>query len=467
MKKSFFILAIVAGIAAVLAIALPDAALAASGLLAGGHADHSLLQYAAEGGAAVAATKADITAITEKLTEITGKFNAKSDELAKKAEDAFTEVKNKGELLTATKAEVDKLLVEQAALKGELNKAQARLTAAEQEIVRKTGPAGAEARKTIGQRMIEDDKFKAFAAAGAGSIRGKHRFSTKAAITSVDYPVTEPSIVGPQVVPGTLPMLKQRLFVRDLIPVGQTAAPAIFWVKQTGFTNNADVVSEGTKKPESTIAYDGVMTPVTTIAHLFKASKQILDDFAQLRTDVDREMRYGLKYAEEQELLLGDGTGIHIDGIVPQATAYSAAFTPANAQRIDDIRLAMLQSQLARLPATGIVMHFTDWARIELTKDANGQYLFANPLRLAGNTLWGLPVVPTEITSFLTHFLVGAFQGGAQIYDREEMNVEIATENNDDFEKNMITIRCEERVALAVFRPEAFIYGAFAAGSGT
>jgi hypothetical protein len=37
--------------------------------------------------------------------------------------------------------------------------------------------------------------------------------------------------------------------------------------------------------------------------------------------------------------------------------------------------------------------------------------------------------------------------------------VVISTENADDFEKNLISIRCEERAALAVYRPEAFIYG--------
>lgn len=406
-----------------------------------------------------APTKADFDALVTKFAEVTTQFNAKGEELVKKADDAMKELKVKGDLLVSTKAEVDKLIVEHTVLTKDKNDIQARLTGIEQELVKRSSPNGPEARKSVGQQMIESEGMKKFAADNSGGVRGKFRFGVKAAITSLDYPVTEPSIIQPQVAPR-LELLKQRLFVRDIINVGQTGAPAIFWVRQTGFTNAARVVSEGSAKPESAIQYDGVMTPVTTLAHIFKASKQILDDFAMLRTDVDRELRFGLKYAEEQEILFGDGTGIHLDGIIPQASPYVNAFTVANMTIIDDIRLMMLQSQLARLPATGIVLHYTDWARVELAKDTTGQYIWANPLRLASPSLWGLPVVPTEIAAFAGNALVGAFRDGAQIYDREEINVEVATENEDDFIKNMLTIRCEERVALAVFRPEAFIYGA-------
>jgi HK97 family phage major capsid protein len=120
---------------------------------------------------------------------------------------------------------------------------------------------------------------------------------------------------------------------------------------------------------------------LTTIAHMFKASKQILDDFAQLQSTIDAEMRYGLKYAEESEILFGDGTGVHLHGIVPQAEAYSAAFEPDAMTQIDQLRLAMLQSQLARLPASGHVLHFTDWAKIELTKDTLGRYIIGKATR--------------------------------------------------------------------------------------
>ncbi|EPP2395336.1 phage major capsid protein, partial [Salmonella enterica subsp. enterica serovar Meleagridis] len=254
---------------------------------------------------------------------------------------------------------------------------------------------------------------------------------------------------------------KQRLFIRDLIAPGRTSSPAIFWVQQTGFTNKAAVVAENTTKPYSDIAFATKITPVTTIAHMFKASKQILDDFAQLQSTVDAEMRYGLKYVEEQEILFGDGTGVHLHGIVPQASAFSAEFRVEQQNGIDDLRLAMLQAQLARFPASGHVLHFIDWAKIELTKDTLGRYILANPSGLTGPTLWGLPVVATEAAAFKGKFLTGAFNAGAQIFDREDANVVISTENADDFEKNMISIRCEERLALAVKRPEAFIYGSF------
>jgi HK97 family phage major capsid protein len=57
-------------------------------------------------------------------------------------------------------------------------------------------------------------------------------------------------------------------------------------------------------------------------------------------------------------------------------------------------------------------------------------------------------------------FLVGAFKLQT-LYDRMAPEVLISSENVDDFEKNLYTMRCEERIALAVKRPQALIYGDF------
>jgi HK97 family phage major capsid protein len=69
-------------------------------------------------------------------------------------------------------------------------------------------------------------------------------------------------------------------------------------------------------------------------------------------------------------------------------------------------------------------------------------------------------VVETQAMA-VDKYLVGAFMMGAQVFDRWAARIELATENEDDFIKNLVTILCEERLALAVYRPEAFIYGDF------
>ncbi|WP_436875944.1 phage major capsid protein [Siccibacter turicensis] len=389
--------------------------------------------------------------VTASIEEANGKFSAK-------AEEALKEARKSGTLSEETKAAVDKMASEFNALREAEKTLKAALGDLEQHVASMPLNNAKKVAETVGQVVISNEALKAFAA----SIEGGKRVSVpvNAALLSTDV---ADGVVEPQRLPGIDTAPKQRLFIRDLIAPGRTGSPAIFWVQQTGFTNAAKVVPEGTTKPYSNIEFATKITPVTTIAHMFKASKQILDDFAQLQSTVDAEMRYGLKYVEEQEILFGDGTGAHLHGIVPQATAFSAAFSVEQQNGIDDLRLAMLQAQLARFPASGHVLHFIDWAKIELTKDSLGRYILANPSALTGPTLWGLPVVATEAAAFQGKFLTGAFNAAAQLFDREDANVVISTENADDFEKNMISIRCEERLALAVKRPEAFIYGSFTA----
>lgn len=387
--------------------------------------------------------------VTASIEEATSKFNAK-------AEDALKEAKKSGQLSAETKDSVDKMASELNAMREAEKTLKASLGELEQHVAQMPLSNARDVIESVGQQVISAEAMKAFAA----SVEGNKRVSipVNAALISTDVPG---QIVAPQRLPGIYTAPKQRLFIRDLIAPGKTISNTIYWVQQTGFTNKASVVAENTTKPYSDIQFAEKITPVRTIAHLFKASKQILDDFAQLQSTVDAEMRYGLKYVEEQEILFGDGTGAHLEGIIPQASAYAAAFEVEQQNGIDDLRLAMLQAQLARFPASGHVLHFIDWAKIELTKDTLGRYILANPAALTGPTLWGLPVVATEAAAFKGKFLTGAFNAGAQLFDREETNVVISTENADDFEKNMITIRCEERLALAVKRPEAFVYGSF------
>lgn len=373
-----------------------------------------------------------VKAIAEEALGKASKGEAESQGLKEKADEALLKMNELSERVT----DIDQKLSRAAAFEKSVEQA-----------------------KTLGLQFVEDEGVKAMLEKGT-DYRGKTSMLLKATITSATTAAAGSAgdAVNETRLPGIVAPNNRRMTVRDLLMPGQMDGSTLEYVKETGFNNNAATVAEGALKPQSDIQLDLVTTSARVIAHTSKASRQILDDAAQLRTYIDGRLRYGLAFQEEQQLLNGDNTGQNLHGIIPQATAYAAEFTPASATAIDTMRLAMLQSALAEYPATGHVMHPTDWARIETTKDAGGQYIIGNPQGTLAPTLWGLPVVATQAIT-IDKFLTGAFMLGAQVFDRWQARVEIATENEDDFVKNLVTMLCEERLALAVYRPEAFIYG--------
>jgi HK97 family phage major capsid protein len=376
-----------------------------------------------------------------------------ADEVKKSADTTNTEIKNLGTVTQETKTAADAALVKHTELS-------ARMDAVEQQMARRSGPDEPEERRSLGQMVTDADDVKALMAAG----RGKASFHLKAIISSLttDANGSAGDLIVPQRLPGILAPPDRRLTVRDLIQPGSTTSTSVQYVKETGYTNSAATVSEtaGTAKPQSEIKFDIATSAVTTLAHWVLATRQILSDVPMLQSYIDGRLRYGLKYAEEGQLLMGGGTGTDLNGIYTQATAFSAPFVVTGATMVDNVRLSILQAHLAELPPDGIVMHPSDWTNIELTKTDDGAYLFANPQGLANKTLWGLPVVDTQAMT-IDKWLVGAFKMASQIFDRWDAVVLISTEDDQNFRKNLVTILCEERLALAVYRPEAFIKGDF------
>lgn len=375
--------------------------------------------------------------------KIMASLGAVQDQLKAHAERATAD----GQVMAQHKESVDQLLAKQSELQAELQ--------AMAQTVDKLGrgaDASANAARTPGEVFTSAQGFEAFAA----NASGKFKTSVKAAITSGGAsagPLIQPDRIG-----MILPM-DQRLFLRDLLNWGRTTSNAIEYVQELLYTNNAAPVAELATKPESDLTFEMKSAPVATIAHWIKASKQVLADAPMLQSYINGRLMYGLKLKEEQQLLKGSGVGLNLNGIYTQATAYANPGVTVQAETpIDRLRLAMLQVALSEFDTDGIVLNPIDWAGIELTKTTDNAYLFASPTGQVAPTLWGRPVVATQAMT-AKDFLVGAFRMGAQGWDREDANIEVSTEDGQNFVQNALTIRCEERVGLTVFRPAAFAKG--------
>ncbi len=404
----------------------------------------------------------DPSKVEQLLKDVNQQLGRIQEDVKRNIDDAVKQTKDQGKIVGEVKEQSDKLI----ATVGQLGEAKQKLEKRLEEIeergreVEQKLADGLRNRKTeqvksLGEVVANSDEVKAYAKAGAS---GSCVIRVNQEITSLS--TSAGGLIAPTRETEIVPLARRRMTIRALLTQGRTGSNLVQYPKQTTRTNNAAVISETTQKPTSDYAWVLADAPVRTIAHIVPISRQALDDAPQLQTEIDGELRYGLDLAEEDELLNGNGTSPHVSGLIANATAYNPAFHPTGEQMIDILRLAMLQAALAEYPADGMILNPTDWARIELTKDGQDRYLWSNPRSLAGPSLWGLPVADTQAMS-VDKFMVGAFKPAATIYDRMEAEVLLSSENKDNFEKNMLTARAEKRLALAVKRPLALIYGDF------
>ena len=387
------------------------------------------------------------------LKAVTDLLDQRDQEIKAFAEKANNEIKEHGTILADTKTVLDGLVKDGLGL-------QDRLQDIEQKMARRFAANDPTDAKSVGEELSDSEDFKALQTRG----RGIARIGRKA-VTNITSATTGTGGVGvgiqPTRVPGIVADPERQFVIRDLIMPGRTGSNAVEFVQESGFQNMAGIqATEGAPKAQSDISFALKTTNVVTIAHWFRASKQVLSDIPLLQSYINGRAIYGLKYKEEEQILAGNGVGGNMLGLIPQASAFNNALRKAGDTKIDTLRRAILQVRIAEYRASAIALNPVDWADIELTKDSTGSYIWVNVQEGGAQRLWKLPVVDSNAVPE-GEFLVGAMNIAAQIFDREEAAVEVSTEDGDNFRTNMVTIRAEERLAMAVYREESFVHGEF------
>jgi HK97 family phage major capsid protein len=233
-------------------------------------------------------------------------------------------------------------------------------------------------------------------------------------------------------------------------------------LREDTWNNSAAGVLQGAAKPESDITFEQYNVTVETIAHWIKVSNQLLADAPAIVAYIDARARDGLAQEVDRQLLLGNGTTPNLSGLTDSGnyTAYSAV---SDDLVVDAINRAKYQLwETGNIPDTAI-LNPADWGAMERTREGagSGMYLYGIPGTEAGNNPFGVRVV---LSNYMPSgsFLIGALARSAVVYARQGATVEMGYVN-DDFTKNLVTIRVEERLGLGVERPSGILYGAFSA----
>jgi HK97 family phage major capsid protein len=311
--------------------------------------------------------------------------------------------------------------------------------------------------KSLGQQFVESAAGKFFL---SGGHRGSRNWQSPVVelfgATLSTGAASGGKLIVSDVQPGIQPLPTKRLTVRDLLAPGTTTSNSITYMKETTFTNAAAAVAEGAAKPESTLIFDQVVDLVTKIAHWLPVTEEMLEDVDQIRSYIDARLRIGVELTEEDQLLNGDGVAPNLLGLMnrPGLSPTVLRGTDTNEDAIFKQMMAIFNASFVMPDAH--VINPANWTAIQLSKDQSGQYRGGGPFSApVAPTLWGLPVAVTpSIVNGIA--LTGAYGTAAQVFDKGGLRVEASNSHSDFFIKNLVAIRAERRLALAVYRPAAF-----------
>jgi len=281
-------------------------------------------------------------------------------------------------------------------------------------------------------------------------------------------------LTGYDRVPGIVELGQQPPTVADLFMQAQTDQPTVRYMKETSFTNAADMTEENSDKPEATFVLEETDVAVRKAAVWTKVTDETLEDFSQVRPYIDQRLAFMVRSKIDDQLLNGNGTAPNIAGLLGTSGVQTAEMSSNTAVKLAEA----IMNAITKVRVTGqfepdaIVIHPNDYQKLRLATDGNTQYYgggffegqygkdYSDPGRI-----WGLRVVQTTAISEIDLAtpgasnkgpIVGAFKLGGAVFYRNGLSIESTNTDQDDFIMNLTTIRVEQRLALAVYRPLAF-----------
>jgi Phage capsid family len=241
---------------------------------------------------------------------------------------------------------------------------------------------------------------------------------------------------------------RRPLELLDLVRLGTTEEAAVPYMRQTTYTPAAVEVAEATStttgtKPEATLPFEAVSSPVESISSWVPATTRALGDVDELRGIVDEQLLYDARRRLEAQVLAGNGTSPNLRGLDNTTGVLTQA------KGADSVPLALAKG-IAQVIAAGytptaVALHPDDWVDGVTVILANGGSSLGDVLEV--------PVVKTASVAAGTGY-VGAW--GQLVVWLRSTDVFVSRTHSDFLARNLAAILAEIRAGVGVLAPAAF-----------
>lgn len=320
-------------------------------------------------------------------------------------------------------------------------------------------------RRSAGELFVAHEGYGQFAGAHRSGatfyeheMRGSLLVDNREVRTQIDS--TADTMWKPVGTPSDMPIRvrQTRLFVRDCLSVQGTNLPSVPYIRELNVVTNelgASSVVEGTAKPEVVMQFEQDDAAIRKIAAWIPATTEIIDDAPTLRGYIDTRLAYMLALREEQQLLNGTGAAPQIKGLLQYAGLQTQAFSSDVATTLG-LAIGLIENVDGE-PDTIAMNPIKYWAMLT-TRTANkfdGGFSGEAPWGAPVGGVWGMNIIRSRSLT-LNQGLVGSFRLGATLFDRLQTTLRVGNQHSDFFTTNRVAILAEERIGLAVHRPDFF-----------
>jgi HK97 family phage major capsid protein len=231
-------------------------------------------------------------------------------------------------------------------------------------------------------------------------------------------------------------------------------------------------VAEGALKPESTLGLTTTDEPIKKIATVLAVSDEMLEDAPQIQAYINGRLSLFVRIEEERQLLRGTSGGNEVQGLLTSRNVPVYGGGTAAGNRAVQLFKAMNGMRGSTfVEPDWIIANPADWEAMRLLTDSAGQFMGGGPFMGqygnngmisasgqasgAADSVWNKPVYVTAAVGAGTA-IVGS-RSSAQVWRKGGLSVEATNSHSDYFQRNLVAIRAEERLGLAVYRPTGFV----------
>lgn len=238
----------------------------------------------------------------------------------------------------------------------------------------------------------------------------------------------------------------------DFLRIEATDQNAVKFMKQSTRTNATAPKAEGAAFDEATLVYTEATADIRKIGVYLPVTEEQIEDEAGIRSVIEGELRTMVRQKLDEQITIGDGTGVNLLGLYSATGALTQA-------RGTDTEFDQILKAMTKVRVTGrarpnlAVLHTNNYQRLALTKTSDGQYIFGAPAGEPLTRVWGIQIAMSEALTEGTGMILDTDYSKVRL--RRDLTVAASDSHGTNFVSGILAVRAHVRAGLQVLRDEA------------